>query len=197
MCNLTPYENGRDSVLSILGYVQIFLVMLWGLMLKVQAFAEGADKEMLGVLLILVNLMVLVVAMGVLVVSFFRNQEDDYQSENPLAVLKREISAAKEAARVENEGTGETGGAKKIEIGEINKGGREGSFENVAGAGEGQEDSFTEKLRMGAKQFHRDKNYPAPVMPRTGMHGGWRRTSSASPNVFHECDARKHVFRLI
>ena len=167
-------------MLSILGYVQIFLVMLCGLMLKVQAFAEGVDKEMLGVLLILVNMMVLLTAMGVMVVSFFRNQEDDYQSENPLAVLKREMSAAKEAARNENEGTAE--GA--IEMGEIYKGGREDSFENVnplvaeAGAGAGvargggREDSFAEKLKKTAKQYHFDKNYPAPVMPRMGVVDG-------------------------
>ncbi|GMI49695.1 hypothetical protein ScalyP_jg10578 [Parmales sp. scaly parma] len=123
-------------------------------------------------------MMVLLTAMGVMVVSFFRNQEDDYQSENPLAVLKREMSAAKEAARNDNEGTAE--GA--IEMGEIYKGGREDSFENVnplvAGAGAGaargggREDSFTERLKKTAKQYHFDKNYPAPVMPRMGVVDG-------------------------
>ena len=126
LCDSKPYESGRDSVLSILGYVQIFLVMLCGLILKVQAFAEGVDKEMLGVLLIMVNMMVLVVAMSVVVVSFFRNQEDNFQSENPLAALNRVMSAAKEAARNENEGT-----EGAIEMGQIYKGGRESSFENV------------------------------------------------------------------
>ena len=74
----------------------------------------------------MVNMMVLVVAMSVVVVSFFRNQEDNFQSENPLAALNRVMSAAKEAARNENEDEGAA-----IEMGEIYKGGRESSFENV------------------------------------------------------------------
>ena len=73
-------------------------------------------------------------------------------------------------------------------MGEIYKGGRESSFENVnplvagagagaeagaaAGRGEVREDSFTERLKKTAKQFHRDKNYPAPVMPRMGVVDG-------------------------
>ncbi|GMI52109.1 hypothetical protein ScalyP_jg5612 [Parmales sp. scaly parma] len=89
--------------------------------------------------------------MGVLVVSFFRKREEDYESENPLAVLKRVMRAAKakeEAARKENEGTltmegtlmegteGTEGTEGAIEMGEVFKGGRKSSFENVNPMGE-------------------------------------------------------------
>jgi len=138
-------------------------------MLKVQAFAEGVDKEMLGVLLILVNMMVLLTALAVMAVSFFRNQEVDYQSENPLAVLKREMSAAKKAAK--NDEGGEKGA---IELGEIYKVGGDSEFVNEnplldfkKGARGADRSGFKKILKKKANQYHRDKRFPAPVMPRT------------------------------
>ena len=66
---------------------------------EVQAFAEGVDKEMLGVLLILVNIMVLGVAVAVVVVNFFRQREESYESDNAAAILKSEVGKQKKRGK--------------------------------------------------------------------------------------------------
>ena len=144
-------------MLSILGYVQIFLVMLCGLMLKVQAFAEGVDKEMLGVLLILVNMMVLLTAMGVMVVSFFRNQEDDYQSENPLAIMKREVGNVKEKANEEGLEMSNFGQTIKLQ-----------HLENPLHR-EGEGERWSDKLRHTAKAYGIGAKKKPPMMPSTSF----------------------------
>ena len=160
LCDSKPYENGRDSVLSILGYVQIFLVMLCALMMKVQAFAEGVDKEMLGVLLILVNMMVLLTALAVMAVSFFRNQEDDYQSENPLAILNREVGNAKEKANEEG-----------LEM--SNFGRQTDELQHLENPlhREGEGERWSDKLRHTAKAYGIGAKKKPPMMPSTSFRG--------------------------
>jgi len=48
LCVYLPYENKRDNVLSVLGYVQIFLVMLCGLMLKCRRLPRGWTRRCWG-----------------------------------------------------------------------------------------------------------------------------------------------------
>ena len=130
LCLLLPYENGRDNALSVLGYVQIFLVMMCALMLKVEVFAEGVDKEMLGILLVFVNIMVLVVAVAVVVVHFLRKREEDYESDNVAAILKSEVGKQKKKGKKGEKGGEESFDDVGIELGEVFKG-RESSFENA------------------------------------------------------------------
>ena len=89
--NLRPYENERDNNLSILSYIQIFLVMMCALVLKTQdlAASDSFDKESLGYVLIGVNILVLLSAVALVVVQFWRSNEEDYQSDNVIAIAKR------------------------------------------------------------------------------------------------------------
>ena len=131
LCKVEPYENGRDNVLSVLGYVQIFLVMMCALMLKVQVFATGVDKDMLGILLVLVNVMVLVVAGALVVVNFFRQREESYESNNAAAILKSEVGKKqKKMGKNWKKGGEESLDELGIELGEVFTE-RESSFANV------------------------------------------------------------------
>ena len=77
-----PFLEKRDNVLSTLSYVQIFFVMLCALVLKSQEFAEGVDKEGLGVVLIIVNAFLLIITVVTVVVNFFGQMEEEYESDN-------------------------------------------------------------------------------------------------------------------
>jgi len=88
---LGPYENERDNNLSILSYIQIFLVMMCALVLKTQdlAASDSFDRENLGYVLIGVNILVLLSAVALVVVQFWRSTEEDYKSQNVIAIAKR------------------------------------------------------------------------------------------------------------
>jgi len=88
---LGPYENERDNNLSILSYIQIFLVMMCALVLKTQdlAASDSFDRENLGYVLIGVNILVLLSAVALVMVQFWRSTEEDYKSDNVITIAKR------------------------------------------------------------------------------------------------------------
>ena len=91
-CRLWPYENERDNYLSVLSYVQIFLLMLCALVIKNQDLASDSfDKENLGYVLICGNILVLVVGISLGIVQFWRTTEEGYQSDDIVAIAKRGI----------------------------------------------------------------------------------------------------------
>jgi len=79
MNTLHVYNSDSDNKLSVLSFIQIFLVMLAALVLKGEEMADGEsfDKEYLGIVLIAVNVLVLVSAF-VLAVMEFRRTGDGF-----------------------------------------------------------------------------------------------------------------------
>ena len=91
----TDDHNTNTNRLAHLRFVQIFLIMLCGLVLKNQDLIddESFDKKNLGYVLIAVNVLVLLIAVGLAVIQFRRSNEDDYQSDNAVAIMKRGIES--------------------------------------------------------------------------------------------------------
>ena len=91
MMGLRPYESNHGNNLSVLSFIQIFLVMLCGLVLKSQdlASSKSFDKENLSYVLITVNVLVVVMAIILAVLEFNRKGHADYSSSNVIALAKR------------------------------------------------------------------------------------------------------------
>jgi len=119
-----PYLEKRDNVLSTLSYVQIFFVMLCALVLKSQEFAEGVDKEGLGVVLIIVNAFLLIITVVTVVVNFFGQMDEDYESDNSklsgtlMNMFKKKTASSWTTRKKKEEGEGEKGGGM-IELGDV------------------------------------------------------------------------------
>ena len=115
MITLRPYDNDNDNTLSVLSYIQISLVMMCGLVLKSQDLVESEsfDKEILGYVLIAVNVLVLVTAVVLAVIQFKRSGEEDYSG------FKKKLMGGKGKEMLMNDG--------EIELGDIY--GRKGSEE--------------------------------------------------------------------
>jgi len=123
-----PYENERDNLLSTLSYIQVFLVMFCGLVLKTKDLSDdGFDKEYLGVILVLVNVTVLLTAVAFAVIHFLRSGEEDYQSDNAATMLKRGTRNLMGRKKKEKEMIEEG----EIELGDIYKNKRDRGAEQV------------------------------------------------------------------
>ena len=96
-CWCRPYENEADNMLSILSYVQIFFIMLCGLVLKNQDLIQndGFDKKNLGLVLIGVNVLVLTLAIALAILGWLRSNDEDYESSNVISMMKKGVKSAK------------------------------------------------------------------------------------------------------
>ena len=91
--------------------------MLCGLVLKNQDLIDkdNFDKRNLGYLLIAVNVMVLLLAVGLAVVQFTRSNEDDYKSDNVVSIISRGIESHNTRSSENTEGAnGEERGSSSL-----------------------------------------------------------------------------------